>query len=263
METFLSQNIALLCPTADVHMLWLGDFNHHHPMWEDIHNHHLFNYPFSQPLIDLIADYVMLQLLPSGIPTLQSNSTGNWTRPDNVLGTEGTLNAVITCDTEPVKQGPKMDHLPIILTLELAVIQKDDIPHSNWREVDWKRSLAPRSHPHLHSHSPQRRNFSKWPKLSQGPSCPPPKPVYLWQNPAHTPNDGGHMRGLPDHPCQWEHKTLVTNWGGVTSDSEKTQAVYWEFLQRPEEDKVKVQGTRSKYDQGFSLKDKSKRYPRE
>ncbi|KAG2354066.1 hypothetical protein BDR07DRAFT_1430999, partial [Suillus spraguei] len=31
------------------------------------------------------------------------------------------------------------------------------------------------------------------------------------------------------------------------------------FLQCPEEDKVKVQGTRSEYDQGFSLKDKSKR----
>ncbi|KAG2356162.1 hypothetical protein BDR07DRAFT_1464188 [Suillus spraguei] len=37
----------------------------------------------------------------------------------------------------------------------------------------------------------------------------------------------------------------VTNWGGVTSDKE---------------DKVKVQGTRSEYDQGFGLKDKSKRF---
>ncbi|KAG2366227.1 hypothetical protein BDR07DRAFT_1458762 [Suillus spraguei] len=55
----------------------------------------------------------------------------------------------------------------------------------------------------------------------------------------------------------------VTNWGGVTSDSEKTQTVCWEFLQCSKENKVKVQGTRSEYDQGFSLKDKSKRYPRE
>ncbi|KAG2365206.1 hypothetical protein BDR07DRAFT_1481587 [Suillus spraguei] len=35
------------------------------------------------------------------------------------------------------------------------------------------------------------------------------------------------------------------------------------LLQCPKEDKVKVQGTRSKYDQGFNLKDESKRYPRE
>ncbi|KAG2354991.1 hypothetical protein BDR07DRAFT_1464764 [Suillus spraguei] len=32
------------------------------------------------------------------------------------------------------------------------------------------------------------------------------------------------------------------------------------FLQCPEEDKVKVLGTRSEYNQGFSLKDKSKRF---
>ncbi|KAG2366253.1 hypothetical protein BDR07DRAFT_1458680 [Suillus spraguei] len=52
----------------------------------------------------------------------------------------------------------------------------------------------------------------------------------------------------------------VTNWDGITSNSEKTQMVCWEVLQCPEEDKVKVQGTRSEYNQGFSLKDKSKRF---
>ncbi|KAG2356657.1 hypothetical protein BDR07DRAFT_1491636 [Suillus spraguei] len=52
----------------------------------------------------------------------------------------------------------------------------------------------------------------------------------------------------------------VTNWGGITSDSEKTLTVCWEVLQCPEENKVKVQGTRSGYDQGFGLKDKSKRF---
>ncbi|KAG2361729.1 hypothetical protein BDR07DRAFT_1485504 [Suillus spraguei] len=54
-----------------------------------------------------------------------------------------------------------------------------------------------------------------------------------------------------------------TNWDGVTSDSEKTQTVCWEVLQCPKEDKVKVQGTRSEYDQGFSLEDRSKRFLRE
>ncbi|KAG2364289.1 hypothetical protein BDR07DRAFT_1482715 [Suillus spraguei] len=40
---------------------------------------------------------------------------------------------------------------------------------------------------------------------------------------------------------------IVMNWGGVTSNK----------------DKVKVQGTRSEYDQGSSLKDESKRFLRE
>ncbi|KAG2360502.1 hypothetical protein BDR07DRAFT_1461967 [Suillus spraguei] len=43
-------------------------------------------------------------------------------------------------------------------------------------------------------------------------------------------------------------------------DSEKTLTVCWEVLQCPEEDKVKVQETRSEYYQGFGLKDKSKRF---
>ncbi|KAG2360214.1 hypothetical protein BDR07DRAFT_1487243 [Suillus spraguei] len=57
-----------------------------------------------------------------------------------------------------------------------------------------------------------------------------------------------------------EKTVSVTNWGGITSNSEKTQAVCWEVLQCPEEDKVKVQGMRSEYDQGFCLKDKSERF---
>ncbi|KAG2366480.1 hypothetical protein BDR07DRAFT_1458580 [Suillus spraguei] len=56
------------------------------------------------------------------------------------------------------------------------------------------------------------------------------------------------------------HVYSVMNWDGVTSDSEKTQAICWEVLQCPKEDKARVQGTRSEYDQGFSLKDKSKRF---
>jgi endonuclease/exonuclease/phosphatase family metal-dependent hydrolase len=96
---YLEQNIALVRPNAEDHMLWLGDFNRHHPLWEDIRNCHLFNHEAARPLLNLIADYGMLQLLPQGIPTLQSTSTGNWTRLDNVFGTEHTVDAVITCDT--------------------------------------------------------------------------------------------------------------------------------------------------------------------
>ncbi|KAG2353544.1 hypothetical protein BDR07DRAFT_1496099 [Suillus spraguei] len=46
----------------------------------------------------------------------------------------------------------------------------------------------------------------------------------------------------------------------VTLPSAIHETVCWEVLQCPEEDKVKVQGMRSEYDQGFSLKDKSKRF---
>ncbi|KAG2053911.1 hypothetical protein BDR06DRAFT_885245, partial [Suillus hirtellus] len=83
------------------HILWLGDFNRHHPLWEDIQNHHLFNYAAANSLIDLIANHSMLQLLPCRIPTLQANNTGNWTRPDNILGMETIVDSLISCDTDP------------------------------------------------------------------------------------------------------------------------------------------------------------------
>ncbi|KAG2351233.1 hypothetical protein BDR07DRAFT_93569 [Suillus spraguei] len=48
--------------------------------------------------------------------------------------------------------------------------------------------------------------------------------------------------------------TMCYELGCVTSDSEKTQTVCWEFLQCPEEDKVKVQGTRSSMIKGSASK---------
>ncbi|KAG2353034.1 hypothetical protein BDR07DRAFT_1497159 [Suillus spraguei] len=221
METFLSQNIALLCQRQIPYAL-VGDFNQPSPHVGGYPNHHLFNYPFSQPLIDLIADYVMLQLLPSGIPTPPIQQYWQLDSADNVLGTEGTLNA--------------------------QFIQKDDI-------------LIPIG----------RRNFSKWPKLSQGHHVHH-RSLCTSGKPCPQSNDGGtrtltnlrkqvmklsrkshQMRGLPDHPCQWEHKTLLRT--GVASPATvKRHRRSAGVLTMSKENKVKVQGTRSEYDQGFSLK---------
>ncbi|KAG2055594.1 hypothetical protein BDR06DRAFT_841237, partial [Suillus hirtellus] len=53
-------------------ILWLGDFNHHHPMWELPHNSHLFttaNLNAVGLLINLLAIYNMTQVLPPAIAT--------------------------------------------------------------------------------------------------------------------------------------------------------------------------------------------------
>lgn len=139
LDLFLDQNIATIRPSENDNMLWMGDFNRHHPLWEDPRNRHLFNYTAANPLIDLIANYGMIQLLPCGIPTLQSLATGNWTRPDNILGTELLLDAVISCNTDPSQQGPKTDHVPIKLILELETPRAAEVPRKNWRDVDWEK----------------------------------------------------------------------------------------------------------------------------
>ena len=59
-------------------MMWCGDFNRHHPMWDEEHNHHLFTVEATrdaEELISLLADYNMVMTLPKRLPTIQSMST--------------------------------------------------------------------------------------------------------------------------------------------------------------------------------------------
>ena len=47
-------------------MIWAGDFNHHHPLWDEECNAHLFtthNLNTAQTLIDLLAYYSMTMML--------------------------------------------------------------------------------------------------------------------------------------------------------------------------------------------------------
>ncbi|KAG2059249.1 hypothetical protein BDR06DRAFT_1003858 [Suillus hirtellus] len=65
-------------------------------------------------------------------------STRNWICPDNVFGTKSLLDAVVSCETAPELCGPKMDHISILLKLELEIQRTPDEPCHNWCEVDWK-----------------------------------------------------------------------------------------------------------------------------
>ncbi|THH14609.1 hypothetical protein EUX98_g9587 [Antrodiella citrinella] len=70
------------------HLLWAGDFNRHHSLWEDPRNQHLLSPTYvdaAQPLINLISAFNLTMLLPSSIPTLKARGTGNYTRPDNII----------------------------------------------------------------------------------------------------------------------------------------------------------------------------------
>ena len=54
-------------------MIWAGDFNQHHRMWDKEQSSHLFttnNLDTAQILIDLLADFSMTMALPKDIPTL-------------------------------------------------------------------------------------------------------------------------------------------------------------------------------------------------
>ena len=62
-------------------MIWLGDFNHHHPLWDAPEDHQLFSTAnlnaASQP-ISLLEKHNMEMALPAGIPTLKAFWIGNF-----------------------------------------------------------------------------------------------------------------------------------------------------------------------------------------
>ena len=122
-------------------MLWCGDFNCHHPMWDEERNHHLFTTTATaeaEKLIQALADYNMVMTLPKCLPTLQSMTTKNWTRVNNMFCTDNAIDLVITCDTDPGTCGPGTDHVPIHTVLEVEVVLNPPTPFHNFRIVDWE-----------------------------------------------------------------------------------------------------------------------------
>ena len=140
LERFLNANIQELHPSDEDHMVWLGNFNRHHPLWDEDRNNHLFTpvaLEASNKLLEIVADHGMTQILPKDILTLQLSSTQNWTHPDNTFCTEHTSELLLTCNTEPEKQGPKTDHLPILTVFDMSMPASTELPTWNYQSVDW------------------------------------------------------------------------------------------------------------------------------
>jgi len=122
------------------HVLWVGDFNRHHPYWDDPSDIRLFTKDVleaAEKLIEVVADTGLDLALPSSIPTHKHNVMKLWSRLDQVFISDHSENLLISCNTQPDQRGINTDHLPIIMELGLAadIIQEEDI--NNFRNVDW------------------------------------------------------------------------------------------------------------------------------
>ena len=117
-----------------------GDFNQHHPMWDEERNSHLFttnNLDTAQILIDLLADFSILMSLLKDIPTLQATYTKNLTWPNNIFCSRIILGIITQCTTLPDLQPPCMDHFPIAITPDTSMEQSLDTLKLNWWLVHW------------------------------------------------------------------------------------------------------------------------------
>ena len=74
LQGYIQNNSNRLLATENHHMIWAGDFNRHHPLWDRDEDTHLFTNQANEraeELVGLLANYDMAMALPKGIPTLQ------------------------------------------------------------------------------------------------------------------------------------------------------------------------------------------------
>lgn len=121
--------------------VWLGDFNRHHPMWDEPRNSQLFtrtNITRAETLIHELADWGMSLALPPFLPTRKGwGPQANYTRCDQVFISTEALDSIITCKPNSETWPANTDHIPISTTLDLSPIHSNPPLRFNWRATDW------------------------------------------------------------------------------------------------------------------------------
>jgi endonuclease/exonuclease/phosphatase family metal-dependent hydrolase len=133
LRNYLQEHANELLATVNHHMIWAGDFNRHHPLWDRDEDTHLFTQQaneFAQGLIGLVATYDLAMALPKGIPTLQHMVTGRYSRPDNVFTTTGLTELIVRCEVDPTLRPTSTDHFPIITNILLPQEKTIIQPHT-------------------------------------------------------------------------------------------------------------------------------------
>ncbi|KAF5318094.1 hypothetical protein D9619_012016 [Psilocybe cf. subviscida] len=138
---YLREPRARHCERLPLSYIWLGDFNRHHPSWDEERNHHMFTesaLALAQPLLDMTGIHNMHMALPKDIPTLRASNGGNLTRVDNVFCSEDLLTRIIECDAHPHLQPVKADHFPIITIMDIEVDEVECELRPNFRMTNWE-----------------------------------------------------------------------------------------------------------------------------
>ena len=133
-------NVLALPQPHDHYIVWAGDFNRHHPRWDEERNRQLFtaqNMDDAQLLIDILDEHLLEMALPKDIPTLEFMRTKNWTRPDNVFCSANAIDVLVRCTTVPGERGSGTDHVPIDTVLDLPVTRTIPPVSFNFQAADW------------------------------------------------------------------------------------------------------------------------------
>ena len=92
LHQFITNNRHKVLASPSHQMMWAGNFNRHHPYWDDHNDIHLFTQQAidqANTLIELITNYNLDMALPKGTLMLCHMVTKRYSRPDNVFVTNG------------------------------------------------------------------------------------------------------------------------------------------------------------------------------
>lgn len=143
-ETHEEISSARATDDPNTHIIWIGDFNRHDPMWDSLDNCDLFTNEEAegtQPLLEAAADLDLYQILPKGTTTHENFRTGRWSCLDLVWVSNQTRDRILKCEADPDQKGAS-DHFPILLTIDSTPTEAPlKEPTHNFRGAEWDKVL--------------------------------------------------------------------------------------------------------------------------
>ncbi|QRW23082.1 Reverse transcriptase from transposon X-element protein [Rhizoctonia solani] len=120
----------------------LGDFNRHHPAWDDPRNKHLLTDKYveaAKPLVQLVEECLLKMALPEFTPTHKHLVSKKLSRLDNVFVSDSLYNHLIECKAYPDRQPVSTNHFPIVTKLDLTLEKAKETLRQSFTNTDWEK----------------------------------------------------------------------------------------------------------------------------
>jgi hypothetical protein len=142
LKNFIRENTHDICQKDNDHMIWAGDFNRHHLLWDKNKDTHLFTRKATDAansFIDILGEFGLEMALPKDIPTLQHMVTKKYSRPDNVFCTQQLFEQLVRCKVDARIHPPATDHFPIVTKLTIPQNRISEAPAHDFHNVNWEK----------------------------------------------------------------------------------------------------------------------------
>ena len=140
LRRYLNENQMGTNGDVNEHMMWVGDFNCHSPLWDNDNDVRLFTTSHnrrSEEIIRLAADYAMEMALPKGIPTIEHMVTKRESRTDNVWASSELSQMIMRCNIDRARKFTHTDHYSIVTDIDLPQERIEEKLAPNFRAAVW------------------------------------------------------------------------------------------------------------------------------